>query len=1203
MLETLPARSLATKSPVRPFVHQNQCKRMHSKLLFPTPQLIKMMKLLSLFLILGLGLVSARTTAQTISLSEKQSTLKQVFKAITTQAKGYEVFYNSDQVNTSLKVDATISKASLEEALTTVLKTTPYTFTIEGKTIVISPKPAAPQVQANANLPLAPPPVDVRGKVVNEKGEPLAGVSVLVKGTKRGTSTDENGVFELKGLAEDAVLQFKGVNIEEYETPLRGRTEFNFTAKAKISTLQDVEITAANTGYQTIPKERATGSFSQISNSKFNEQVTVNVLERLEAIANGVSVDRRSTGANGRVMIRGLSTLNGPRDVLVVVDNFPYAGSLDNINPNDVESITLLKDAAAASIWGTKAGNGVIVITTKKGKFHQRTRIEFNSNITIGAKPNLFYQDNISSSEFIDLEKYLYDKGYFTSTLNSTSRNAVSPVVELLARKASGALSAAAADAAINAYRTHDLRNDYLDLVYKTSVNKQYSLNATGGTDKLAWIVAGNMDKNMNNLEANYDRMGLRTETKYKILPGLQAMVSFAYTQSKNVSGANGYGTGKIGAYNYPSYISLTNPDGTPASVPLKYRQSFTDTAGAGKLLDWNYYPLTDYQNSRATTDLKDIVTKFNLSYEVIKSVRASFDFQYENQQLNVNTVQDLNSYYTRDLINTFTQIVFSNGTQINRVPKGGILDLSTQTLSSKNFRGQLDFDRQFSTHRISAIAGVESRENDTRGNVVRTYGYDVNRLTFTPVDLTTPYITYIQGSTSFIPSLNNFSHQNLRFVSVYANASDTYLDRYTVSISGRRDASNLFGVKTGDKWTPLWSIGTGWEISKEKFYRSSVFSFLKLRATYGFSGNADPSRTGVTTISYISTSPYTGTVYADVNNYYNPELRWEKVGMFNIGFDFAFRNNVIAGSLEYYHKKATDLFGPSPLDVTVGLGRETLLKNVASMTGDGVDIELHSKNTQGIVKWNSSLNFSIYRDKVTDYLLTNTQGSLFLSAGKLISGVIGKPVYSMFGYKWAGLDPATGDPQGYFNGAVSKTYSSITGPATSVNDLVYLGPAFPTIYGSLGNTISFKKLKLTVQLTYKFGYWFQRPSISYASLFGNYSTNVDYLARWQKPGDEMSTNVPSLVYPAVAARDAFYLGSESLVERGDHIRVKYVTLSYDYILQHKNSNNSPVLQFYINANNLGFLWRHTKSGLDPDIQSGVLPTAKSVAFGVRAIF
>ena len=1032
--------------------------------------------------------------------------------------------------------------------------------------------------------------IRIKGKVRDKEGKGIEGVTVTLFSGQQKAYSKKDGDFDLDNILAGDSLLFSCIGFEDLLYVLEKVEFVNVVLRDQPHVLDMVTV---STGYQHLPKERVTGSFSIVDNDLFNQQVSTDVLSRLEAVANGLVVDRGTTPVP-RITVRGLSTIRGPKDALIIVDNFPYEGNIENINPNEVEHITILKDAAAASIWGARAGNGVIVITTKKARTEQPLTIGFNSNLTVGSRPDLSYIRQMSTSDFIDVEQYLYEEGHYDSWINSTNKRVLSNVVEILKSNSTDTQQQ------INRLRDIDVRDDFKRYFYKRSTNQLYALSLSGGTAVMGWRASLGHDNNLSNLDARYDRTTLRFHNTYRPIKNLQLFAEINYVRSGQKNGRPGYGTIFQGGGILP-YAQFADQDGTPLPIVKGHSMSYLETAGNGKLLDWKYYPLEDYRHTPSIGSTQDLLINTGGSYEFFKGFDLDVRYQHQRQTVNGRSLYDVESYYARDLINNFTQIR-TDGTVIHNVPVGGILDQSNTALNSNSFRGQLNYSNIWARHEINALAGTELRLKQNTGSSNRLYGYDDGILTFGTVDNRNTYPDFISGSQGYIPERSGLSDVQTNFVSNFANASYTFDQKYIFSISGRRDASNLFGLKTNDQWNPFWSSGLSWIVSNEQFYRGNLLPYLKLRATYGFSGNIDPSMSAVTTIRYVTNSPYTLSPFSQFENYYNPKLRWETSRIFNVGLDFNTKDNIISGSIEYYQKKGENLFGVSLMDYTLGVG-SSIIQNVASMKGRGVDVELKSNNLRGDFKWQTALNFSHFREQVTDYYLSSTQASFFLASNVPISGIEGKPVYSIYGYRWAGLDPQTGDPQGYVDGELSKEYTVLTGNETEIYDLRYFGSAIPTLYGSLGNTFSFKGISVSLSLIYKLGYYYRRNSINYGSLFDNWAGHSDYALRWQNPGDEQHTNVPSFVYPNSSARDAFYQGSEILVEKGDHIRLQYVNLSYNVNNLIGGRNPFKNLQLYVNASSLGIIWRANKSNIDPDYNytSNALPNTASYSVGIRA--
>ncbi|PRY09807.1 TonB-linked SusC/RagA family outer membrane protein [Pontibacter ummariensis] len=1039
------------------------------------------------------------------------------------------------------------------------------------------------------------------GRVVSAAdSSPLPGATVKLKDSNAGVTTNAEGFFSLPVSKDKLVLVVSFVGFAHREVPVNLPLEepLVIALSEDDRNLQEVVV---STGYQNIPQERATGSFTQVSNATLNEQVGPDVLSRLESVANGVTVDR--AGLEDQLMVRGLSSINGPRSPLIVVDNFPYEGDIRNINPNDVESVTILKDAAATSIWGARAGNGVIVITTKKGRFHQPLTATINANVTLSAKPDLSYLRQMSSSDFIDVEQFLFDNDYYSFMIGGYGYPVLSPVVELLDKKEKGTLPADEVEARINALRNIDVRDDYERYIYQRALRQQYALNLQSGSDVLAWSLSAGYDRNVDQLAAQYDRLNLRFQTTIRPAKGLTVTTGAYYTQSERTGGKPGYGEiGQANYYIYP-YARFANENGSPLPVARDYSQSYKDTAGGGNLLDWNLYPLEDHKHVQDTRDVQDVLANLGVTYRWKHGLSAEVKYQYERQQSARRLLQDEGSYYTRNLINRYTLLDPETGAYKYTIPRGAILDRTQSLLESQNLRGQLNFDRNWDRHILSVIAGAEVRSALTVGYTSRLYGYRPDNLTFGSVDYTIPYPDLVTGAERYIPNMADEDEVLNRFVSQYANAAYTYGGRYTLSASARRDASNLFGLRTNDLWTPLWSTGLAWDVSREPFYKLGFLPYLKLRSTYGFSGNTNPAFTAVSTITYPASSPYTQMPYARFSTFANPDLTWETVGMWNTGLDFAIRGNRLSGSIEYYQKKAHDLFAMYPVDYTTGVG-DQVMRNVAELSGHGIDVALNSINLDGAFQWTTQLNFSHSKDEITDYYLGTPLAYNLVTPGYLVTGIEGKPAYSLYSFKWAGLDPQTGDPLGYLDGEVSSDYFSINYGEANLDDLVYHGSAIPTFFGSLGNTFSWKGFSLTARLSWKLGYFFRANSISYSTLYSSWGGHSDFAQRWQKPGDEQHTNVPSMTYPDNFARDSFYAGSEVLVEKGDHIRLQYVSASYTLPAKGTKQGALKDGQVYLNLSNLGILWRANSRGLDPDRYNfNALPDPQSISLGFRATF
>ena len=1164
---------------------------------------LRVMKLTAVLLLAACLQVSAKSNAQSVTLSEKNASLEKVFKEIKNQS-GYTFVYRDEWLKKASKVNIDLRNVTVEEALEACFKDQPLTYSLIKTTVVVRLK-LTPELQSgdskkNVEAEVTPPPTNVHGVVKDENGKPAAGVSVRVKGTTRGTSTNDNGEFSLTGVADDAILVFSAVNLQGFELKINGKNEFAVTLKTKVNELADVSV-QVNTGYQSIPKERATGSFVQINNELLNRSVSTDIISRLDGVTSGLIFNKNIVSGNTAqqanqsvLTIRGRSTINANPNALIVVDNFPYDGDIKNINPNDVESITVLKDAAAASIWGARSSNGVIVITTKKGGYNQPMKLSFNTNLTIGSKPDLYYQPVMSASDYIDVEEFLFSKNYY----NATSKSAFSPVVELLFKNKNGTLDSTTAYTQINALRNQDVRTDLNKYFYQKSVNQQYAINLSGGGINNQYYFSAGFDRSIpNSVNNSYNRVTLDAKNTYSFIKNhLELFTEVAFAQSKTIQNGS-YSVGKI-------YERLADANGSALPIQIFNRQAYIDTVGQGKLLDWNYRPLDEIRNADNSTKLIDYRINVGLKYKISKGFDATILYQYGSSQSTQNILNNQSTYFTRNLINQFSQLNYATGTVAYKVPLGGILDQSTSSSNTSNIRGQLNYSHSWNgVHELTAIAGAELKDYTTQARSYRLYGYNNDLQINTPVDYVTLYPTLPSGSSVIPNNISNLGITN-RYVSFFANAAYSYKQRYTFSLSMREDESNLFGVNTNQKGVQLGSAGIAWNISGEDFYKFKGVPYLKLRITDGYNGNLDNSASALPTAVYNFSSNSYGAPYAINQTPPNPSLRWEKVNVMNFGVDFGLRNNIVTGSIEYYVKNGKDLLANSPIAPQSGFA--SFYGNTADMKGQGIDVMINTKNIDKQIKWYSSFLFNYSLDQITGYNVKTGIISSYLTPG-VLNPLIGKPLYSVFSYMWAGLDSA-GNPQGYLDGKVSNNYSGFNSSGNLAN-LQYNGPANPPFFGSLRNTIAWKQLSFSFLITYKFGYYFRRPSIVYNTLFNGGAGNPDYEQRWQKPGDEKSTNVPSMIYPDNGLRDAFYQNSNILVEKGDHIRLQDIQLSYDFNKHQLGKFPVKALRLYVYANNIGILWKANKYGIDPDFvpsSGGVgsnFPNPRTFAAGAKVDF
>ncbi|MBD8489180.1 SusC/RagA family TonB-linked outer membrane protein [Echinicola sp. CAU 1574] len=1032
----------------------------------------------------------------------------------------------------------------------------------------------------------------VKGQVLEAIKElPLSGALIRVAGTETATVTDEKGNygFQLAKGSYSLEISYLGFRSQtlEISVPL-DKEPVTFLVEEGLS-MDAVDV--VSTGYQQLPRERSTGSFVQLDEKLLQRRVSTDLMDRIEDIAPGVLFNRDARSGNDPISIRGRSTLFANTQPLVVVDGFPYDGPLQNINPNDVESITILKDAAAASIWGARAGNGVIVVTTKKGTYGRPLSVSLTSNVTVLEKPDLFYEPQMDIGEFIEVERSLYDNGFYSSRINSSSKTPLSPVVEALYAAETGMISQQEADDKIAAYKNRDIRRDMEKHFLRPAVRQQYNLGLSGGERYQRYALSVGWDKNSASIRENDNgRFTLKGDMGWKLLKDKLEVGTGIYLTGSSVQNGTQLPSGS-------PYESLVDAQGRRAALIRDYNLRFVEQAEQAGLLNWQYVPLDEIGLVSDLSRSTDIRLNTNIKVNLSRNWKAAVSYQYWQNRSETRTNYPLASYFARNMVNRYSQLN-GEGNWEYPVPMGGILDLGNGRDDSHTFRARTDYNQSWGLHRLDALAGFELRDWEGIADQRRYYGYDDGMGLSVPVNLVDRFPLYHNNSQTTIPGNDGHSGLTDRFVSYFANVAYSFDNRLHLTGSVRKDASNLFGVDTNLKGVPLWSAGTGWIISEEGFYGAAWMPYLKLRTTFGYNGNVDKSLSSLTTASYFisrSSAPVPGIRSATIINPPNPSLRWERIGIWNMGVDFGSKNDWIEGSVEYYIKNGRDLIGETRFPPSSGVTSFT--GNYAETRTSGIDLNLSTLNLDGPFTWRTNLIFSHLNEEVTAYGIPSTTGQ-YLGLGT--APMEGRPLFSIYSLRWGGLDPDTGDPLGYVDGELSDNYNSLRS-GTVPEELVYHGPARPTTFGALRNGFEWKGFSLSLNISFRLGYYYRRQSVNYYDLLNGRITHSDHALRWQQPGDEAHTDIPSMPSSSNSSRNYFYQFSEPLVEKGDHIRLQDIRLGYRFEKRRMPSLPFQSAELYTYINNVGMIWKASDDPLDPDFRTS--KPLKSIALGVKIDF
>jgi len=1016
----------------------------------------------------------------------------------------------------------------------------------------------------------------LRGRIQNSDGLPLGGASIrLGKGGE--TLSDAKGYFVLSvknGLPDSLLVSYVG-----YQTQRRIiNTTQELVSIAMQSTNAVMEEVIVSTGFQRVSKERLTGSVVTVNNELINRTAGTTILDRLDGVTPGLLFDKRNP-AEPRLQIRGLFTLSEAiSQPLIVVDNFPFEGSIEEINPNDVEDVTILRDAAAASIWGARAGNGVIVITTKKGAPNQKPKLSASGATTITGKPRLMTLPILGSKEVIELERDLFNKGAYNS-MERDIYSPLNPLQELLFAHRRGEITDRELETEIEKLEQRDVRRDFLEHVYRPSIRQQYALQISGGGGGARYFVSGGYDRNQSDLIGVGDeRVTLRSNLNWTLTKKLDFTFGFNQTYGRSTNNSmGGFGDRNYfyGSRRMPIYGSLVNEDGTPTTIPLLYQKGYTDTVGRGLLKDWTYRPLEERTLIDRGGNQQATVLNLGLQYKVIEGLQVTLRYQMESGRSEESSYYTKDSYFARDMINTYTQL--QGTTPVYIVPDNGILDRFRNQRTAHNGRFQIDYQKKVGLqHEISIMAGGEARERRFQQSSDRVYGYNPDLLSYNLMDFVNFYPTSI-GFAMRVPAVFDQGQRIDRFLSGFSNLSYTYDDQYTVYGSVRRDASNLFGRSINQQGKPFWSVGGRWQINKASFFKPGKISNAYVQMSYGYSGNVNNTAYPFTVINYLSAANNNPSrlPYAGITSPPNPSLRWEEVGTFNIGGGLTAFGDKLRIQGDFFIKNSRDVYGMIPLDPTTGFS--SMRANSANLTGRGIDVQLETNLKLPLgFGWFGNLAVSHAYYKVSEFLFpVNTDG--YISDGGLPTPRKGLNPYAVVSFPWAGLEPTTGNPQGFLDGRPSTDYTRLF--RNPLENQIIHGPGLAPWFGNFLNRVKYKNLEFSFNLVFEFGHYFFGQTVNLSSLATSGMAPLAIADRWKFPGDEAKTNIPSLIYPSPGVnREQFYSLSSANVHPKDFVRLNDLRFQCS-----KNFKGKPINFFLLYNGFGGIIWRANNIGLDPE--------------------
>ncbi len=897
---------------------------------------------LLLMFVIALHGRAQNTDSKLISLELKEAPLGEALKQFS-NVSGYKVNFPSEDVG-AYRVSVSIHQLAPLAALQKILEGKPFEYEVKQHFITVRKvKPASITRKVR----------NIEGRVVDEKGDPLPGANIRGIDSPFGAISDIKGDFTCKVMEETHTLEVSFVGMQTEKVSIKGRTHVNVVMHEDKQQLGDVVVT----GYQRISRERSTASFGFIDSEQLTRQMHSDLASSLEGQIAGLRMDINPNNGDMSPILRGRGTFSDKVGTmpLIVVDDMPTDLTLSEINPYNVESITVLKDAAAASIYGALAANGIIVVVTKQAK-EEGAHVNINADWFITSKPNFNSLNLASTSDIIDYQTAVFDanvaeSGSASGFLSSYKAGYYNPLFQLYLDRENGTLSNNEVEATLNQWRNNDYYKEYRDNAWRTAVTQRYNVS-----------VSQKVGKNNHFLSFNYENDKGRTINDKRNKFSLYYKSNYAITSWLNV---NAGVDARLGSSDTPNtlftsytmqqrYERIMDADGNRYNSPYVNVSGYSGGAYNGSVVSKAEgvspyktfgFNVLDALGEGGTKSRNVSIRPFvSLQARFLKMFKYNFMYQYEWNHSKSEVFDAEDSYLMRM---TYNSMIDTNGN--SAMPKGGRFYQNELSSNRYTVRNQIDFDKSWKNHTVTAIAGLEFRENKIpKPTRQLMYGYDPQTLTSDILDWQAYRdgvgTSALSGNTITLSGLSpTLQESRHRYASFYANASYSYLSRYNVSGSIRWDQADLFGLDIRNQRHPLWSVGASWIMSEESFMKDIVWlDFLKARMTYGINGNVDQSSTTYFVVKQKTQSNPIKTTYLtyDDDDLPNPKLRWEKTATYNVGLDFRLFNNLVNGSLEYYNRHSSDLLVRRYMDPT--LGAKSRVVNNGEMRNRGNEFSIN---------------------------------------------------------------------------------------------------------------------------------------------------------------------------------------------------------------------------------------------------------------------
>lgn len=1025
----------------------------------------------------------------------------------------------------------------------------------------------------------------VTGVVISEEdGQPVIGASVLVKGTQIGTITGVDGDFTLPNVPSSAktlLISYVGMQTQEVAVA----PSLRVILKSDSEILDEVTVIA----YGTAKKNSLTGSVATIKSSDMEKLPVTSFEKALQGLSPGLQIASVSgqPGSSTQVRIRGIGSMSASSTPLYVIDGVAIeaanlsevantskygtsANPLSNLNPNDIESITILKDASAASLYGSRAANGVILITTKQGKKGQ-AKVSFKAQMSSSKLPSGGY-DLMNASEHYAL----YYGGFYNNNIakgmssEEASAAANKSTQSMYGRNPYNVANPLDASGDLTSGAQLMIDTDWLDEVFRTGMSQEYDISVNGGNEKSKYFISmGYMNQEGIVIGSDFERYSGRTNVSTEIKPWFSMGINSTFSLAKQNTPVGGGGGAS----------PLTNGIFLPNAVPV-----YDLDENFQMQYDENGKPLYNFKNpifqdmnviSFAQTDKYATNT-----YRVLVNPYVDFNFYGVHWKTSLSY-----DYINLDETQWYNAEHGNGKAAQGRLYKYAIWNNTFGLTSTLNYNFNIKED-----HHFSVLAGYEIYNKEYKRTYAQGTKFPIGGLTELNVAATPQEV----GSVT----------DKERMLSYFGRLNYDYQNKYFASFSIRSDGSSRFAP--GHRYGTFWSVGLNWRISEENFMKDITWlDDLKLRASYGTSGNKTSDYLYGYQAFYEGGANYNGESGFRHSQLANPDLSWEKSKNFNVGLDFAVLNSRLHGSIDYYIKNSDELLLEKPLAGSTGL--DIIMSNLGGMRNSGIEVDLHSLNIQaGDFNWGTDFNISFNKNEITSYPEEQEV------VGTKVR-TVGYSLYEFYMQEWAGVDKETGAPLWYKD--VKDDKGNPTGERTTTStystaDKYKLGSALPNVFGGLNNTFTFKGLDLSFLFTYSFG---GKIYDAYEANLLNDGNNNGYQAIKDQANYWTKEN-PNAPNPAFLPNNtsSSHSTSSRYLHDADFIKFKNINLGYTLPKKWTQKIQLETVRFFGSLENI-CVWNLDGSFKGYDVElggvtgvldgAGTVPLPRTILFGINVGF